>query len=253
MSEKNVLADIVKQRRIDVKSMKRLSFKRSREVVSTVDSLRKNPIIAEIKMASPAYGKIKAVSPIEQARLYERGGAGAISVLTEEHYFKGSFNYLHEVASKIKLPVLCKDFIVDELQIENAHMTGADFILLIVSVLSESELDHLIKVARSFKLDILFELFFASEFSRIKKYNPTIVGINSRDLKTLIINKESAGNELAKLQGDFLKVAESGIEQSSDIAYFKTKGANTFLIGSSLMKNDNPVELLQNFNLEARK
>ncbi len=107
--------------------------------------------------------------------------------------------------------------------------------------------------ARQFKLDILFELFEARELPRIVKYKPTLVGINSRDLKTLVINKELAGKELLQLKGDFLKVAESGMESEEDIRYFKNKGANAFLIGSSLMKNDNPIELLKSFSSEARQ
>ena len=244
------LEKIVEHKRYEIKSLKLLKVERKKKILDPVIFLKEKPFITEVKKASPSMGDINTGSDIlEMAQLYEKGGAGAISVLTDEKYFKGNLNFLSEIAKKVKVPVLCKDFILDEIQIENAYLAGADLILLIAAILNETELKSLSKKAKELNLKVLYELHNIEEFDKIKNLDLEIVGVNSRDLKTFQIDMKFAGStiELLKTKGAFLKVAESGISERRDIKFFKKSGANAYLIGTSLMQSENPVSKLREF------
>lgn len=242
------LSDIVEHKRKEIAGMKPADRERGRAVIDPVESLRRLPFIAEIKKASPSRGDINVTVDITaQASAYERGGAGAISVLTDSRYFKGDFSFLTEVSRAVDLPMLCKDFILGEVQVENAYLHGADFILLIAAILSEDELKSLSRYAARHSLKVLYELHNIDEFDKIRKLDLEMVGVNSRDLKTFKIDKTRARNVISSLKGGFLKVAESGIETAGDIRDFSAGGANVYLIGSALMTAPDPAALLRSF------
>lgn len=219
---------------------------RSKNVLNPVSYLRRNPFIAEVKKASPSAGNINTeISPLKQATEYEKHGAGAISVLTDKKFFKGSFEYLREIAENVSIPVLCKDFIISPRQIETAYAYGADFILLIASILETNEIEVLSEKAHKLGLKVLYEIHKMDEFRKIKHLSPEIIGVNSRNLDTLSIDKNKASEILTSLNGKFLKIAESGINDQSDIVNFREAGADAFLVGTYLMKSKSIAESFQ--------
>ncbi len=242
------LKEIIEHKRNEIKSMIPAERNRLRPVTDPLAHLREKPFIAEIKKASPSRGAInRDVDVTSQASLYERGGAGAVSVLTDSRYFHGSFNFLTEVSKVVKTPLLCKDFIISELQIDNAFAHGADFILLIASILDVRELHFLTQRARRYSMKVLYEIHEVEEFKKVKPLNPEMVGVNSRDLTTFTINKEKAMETIRSLNGDFIKIAESSIETSEDIMNFQKAGADAFLIGTALMTAEDPAKKLKEF------
>ncbi len=239
---------ILEHKRKEIATLRRAGFHRTRAVMDPCPVLRQRPFIAEIKKSSPTRGEINAGADIvDQARRYETGGAGAVSVLTDATYFSGSFDYLTRISESVALPLLCKDFIISEIQVDNAYLHGADFILLITSVLSARELMILSRRARRYSMKVLFEIHAADEFEKIQGLDPQLVGVNSRDLATFAIDKEKAMDVLGSLNGNFLKIAESGIETPDDIRNFSRAGADAFLIGTSLMTSDDPAATLRGF------
>jgi len=236
-----MLEEILEHKKKEVAALKKPDYSaKRRDKKGFKESLLARPFIAEVKKASPSLGDINtAADPVEQAKKYEKYGAGAISVLTDEKFFKGSFQFLSEVAESVELPCICKDFIISRVQIDHAYACGASCILLIAAALEKEELKNLSDYARELGLEILFELHELDEYEKIKDLNPEIVGVNSRNLKTLEINKENAAVTLSKVHGDYLLVAESGIETAEDIQKFTDAGAKAFLVGTSLMRAEN--------------
>ncbi len=204
-------------------------------------------IIAEVKKASPSAGLIKEVSPKEQARLYQEGGAVAISVLTEDKYFKGSLEDLQEVRQECSLPLLRKDFIFDQLQILEAKAFGADAVLLIVRALEQRALEDLIAYTTELGMSALVEVFDLKEAERALKANAKIIGINNRNLETLKIDLNLSRSLVPKVKelGATFVVVESGIENREQVLEFENLGADAFLIGTSLMKSKDPVSKLR--------
>jgi indole-3-glycerol phosphate synthase len=219
---------------------------RGKKVLNAAASLLEKPFIAEIKKASPSAGDIRGGADIlAQAACYRRGGAGAISVLTESSYFKGSMDDLHAVAASVDLPVLCKDFIVHEAQIEEAYEAGADMVLLIAAILSERRIRGLTAAAGRLGLAVLHEIHGIDEFEKIRGLDPVMVGVNARNLSTLEVNIEGAAHTMGRLRGSFLKVAESGISSAADVRRMRGAGADCFLVGTTLMKSDDPERALR--------
>jgi indole-3-glycerol phosphate synthase len=243
------LNEIIEHKRNEIKGLVPSAQSRTRAVIDPLDHLREKPFICEIKKASPSRGAInQTVDIVGQARLYERGGAGAVSVLTDARYFQGSYGFLTEISGAVKIPLLCKDFIISEIQIDNAFAHGADFILLIASILNVRELYFLTQCAHRYSMKVLYEIHEAEEFRKIKALDPEMVGVNSRDLKTFAINKGKAMKTIGSLRGDFMKIAESGIETADDIINFNKAGADAFLIGTALMTADDPSAKLKEFH-----
>jgi indole-3-glycerol phosphate synthase len=239
---------IIKHKREEVRGMSPPAGRRIRPLHDPLEGLKERPVIAEIKRSSPSRGDIRAdVDPVAWARAYARGGAGAISVLTDETFFRGSFETLERVAAEVDLPLLCKDFIIDEVQVDRAHASGADFILLIAAALDDDALERLSRRARELGMKVLYEIHDIGEFEKIRGLGPEMVGVNSRDLKTFAIDRDAAAKTLAALRGDFLKVAESGIESVGDIRHYREHGAGAFLIGSALMMADDPAAAMARF------
>ncbi len=242
------LNEIIEHKRNEIKHLAPPAINRNRAVIDPLPHLAERPFIAELKKASPSRGIInRDVDIANHARMYELGGAGAVSVLTDNRFFQGSFDVLTEVSQAVKLPLLCKDFIISEVQIDNAYAHGADFILLIASMLNVRELYFLTHRARRYSLKVLYEIHDADEFKKIKALDPEIVGVNSRDLRTFRIDKEKAMKTMRTLSGPFMKIAESGIETAEDIINFQKAGADAFLIGTTLMTAEDPSGKLKEF------
>ena len=194
-------------------------------------------IIAEIKKASPSAGIISHnFDPVSKAKEYESIGASALSILTEESYFKGSSKYLEEVKRHTKLPILRKDFMIDEYQLYEAKLMGADCILLIASILNDEQIKSFVMLAESLKLDYLIEVHDIDELRRVECFKNAIIGVNNRNLKTFDVDINNSINLKKQFKGKNIFVSESGIKKKSDIKLLKENGIHVFLIGESLMK-----------------
>ena len=204
-------------------------------------------IIAEFKRRSPSKGVIRAdVNEIEIARLYELGGAAAISVLTEEDYFDGSLNDLESVKRSCKLPVLRKDFIFEKYQVVESAVAGADALLLIVAVLDDETLRRLLRLTQDeMGMDALVEVHTKDELKRALSAGATLIGINNRDLKTFDVSLD-VSFELAKsVTDDVTLVSESGLNSVSDLRRLREAGFKGFLIGEFLMRATEPDAVLR--------
>ncbi len=242
------LETILNSKREEIKSIKKINCKRNRKIFELSDYIIEKPFIAEVKKSSPSLGHINLnINHIEQAKKYEQFGAGCISVLTDKTFFSGDIEYLYEISRSVNLPILCKDFILSEIQILNAYISGADVVLIIVSILNDSELELLVNYSKNLGLNILYELHSYRDFERIKNLEPKYVGVNSRNFNNMKIEKDRALNLIKKLEGNFIKIAESGIETGKDIKLFKNAGADAFLIGTSLMLSNNLREKFKEF------
>ena len=200
-------------------------------------------IIAEYKRRSPS-GLYIDRDPVEYVKFLE-GYVAGFSVLTEERYFGGSPYILNTIARSTNVPILMKDFIVSEQQIETAYNIGADAVLLIASILTEREVERLMDAAKDFGLEVLLEIHSHDEIPIAINSGARIIGVNSRDLRTLRIDIDHAISVLRRIPDGFVKVAESGIRSRDDIVKLEGAGARAFLIGTTLMRNPrNIMELL---------
>jgi len=196
-------------------------------------------VIAEIKKASPSAGIISEdFDPIKKAKEYEDFGASALSILTEEDFFQGSSEYLKEVKAMTSLPILRKDFMVDEYQIYEAKLIGADCILLIASILNDNEIQSFVDLAESLELDYLIEVHDLKELKRVEHFSNAMIGVNNRNLKTFDVDLNNSINLKKAFNGNNLFVAESGIKSQDYIDTLKAHDIHVFLIGESLMKGD---------------
>lgn len=202
-------------------------------------------VIAEIKRASPSKGLIREqVDVAERARAYERAGATMISVLTDATYFKGSFEDLRLVADTVDIPVLCKDFIIDERQLDRAQAAGARAALLIVAALHPSRLHALKQYARHIGLDVLVEVHDESELQTALELGDVLIGINNRNLKTFEVTLDTS-IELMQRYPDVAFVSESGVENSEAAGRLQAAGARAILVGEALMRQDDPTALVE--------
>ena len=218
--------------KIDFENLKETNFKKSLQN-------KAEAIIAEIKKASPSAGIISDnFDPVLKSKEYESFGASALSILTEEDYFLGNIEYLKDVKAITSLPILRKDFIVDEYQIYESKLIGADCILLIASILNDEELKNFSEIAERLKLDYIIEVHDEEELQRVRHFSNAIIGVNNRNLKTFDVDINNSV-ELKKIfEGENIFIAESGIKSKKDIEYLKQHNINVFLIGESLMKGD---------------
>ena len=197
-------------------------------------------VIAEIKKASPSKGIIREdFSPTEIAKQYETNGATCLSILTDEKYFQGSLDYLKQVRTHVEIPLLRKDFIVDEYQIYQSKLYGADCILLIVSALTDNQLIEYKSIAEELSLDVLVEIHNQQELERILTMNFSLIGINNRNLSTFEVSLETT-RDLSSLSGEATLVSESGIRNKKDIEEILSYGVLNFLVGESFMRAEDP-------------
>jgi len=218
--------------KIDFENLKETNFKKSLQN-------KAEAIIAEIKKASPSAGIISDnFDPVSKSKEYESFGASALSILTEEDYFLGNIQYLKDVKATTSLPILRKDFIVDEYQIYESKLIGADCILLIASILNDKELKNFSETAERLKLDYIIEVHNEEELQRAQHFSNAIIGVNNRNLKTFDVDINNSV-ELKKIfEGENIFIAESGIKSKKDIEYLQQHNINVFLVGESLMKGD---------------
>ncbi|HOO85354.1 MAG TPA: indole-3-glycerol phosphate synthase TrpC [Prolixibacteraceae bacterium] len=207
----------------------------------------KSGIIAEHKRQSPSKGIINGkVNLAQVVKGYEDGGASAVSVLTDQKYFGGTLADLKEATSLISIPVLRKEFIVDEYQIHEAKAYGAAIILLIAASLTAEEVDRFAKLARELGMEVLFEVHNEEELLKVSDY-VNVVGVNNRDLKSFHVDIQQSV-KLAKLIPEkFIKISESGISAPETIMMLKTHGYQGFLMGENFMKEVNPGKAFSNF------
>jgi indole-3-glycerol phosphate synthase len=194
-------------------------------------------IIAEIKKASPSAGVIEEeFDPVKKAIEYEAFGASALSILTEEDFFMGSVDHLKDVKKITALPILRKDFIIDEYQIYESKLIGADCILLIASILSDQEIENLINVAQQLELDYLIEVHDENELRRVEHFEDALIGTNNRNLKTFEVDLDNSVRLRSLFKEKNIFIAESGIKSREDMNYLKLNNIKVFLIGESLMR-----------------
>ena len=203
-------------------------------------------VIAELKKASPSKGVIRPhFSAVRLARELEQAGAAALSVLTDEKYFQGSLSNLQQASTATRIPCLRKDFIIHEIQLEEARAHGADAILLIAAALRDDEMFLLFQKARELSLDVLCEVHDERELDRAISIGFDIIGVNSRDLRTFHVDPEAPVRLAGRLPRNVLRVAESGIHTPARLRQLRDAGYHAFLIGESLMYADSPGEKLR--------
>ena len=219
------------------------------ETLTTATTLQ---IISEMKRASPSKGDIAThIDPVEQALKYEEAGAACISVLTESAFFKGSFEDLNAVANAVQIPVLCKDFIIHEVQIDYAKAAGASVVLLIVAALSEEQLHALYTYATSQQLEVLVEVHDVEELQRALLIGAKIIGVNNRNLKTFDVSLQKTVEIAAQLPPTPIAfISESGIWSVEDAQFVANARAKAVLVGESLMRSDDVKNSLQSLKID---
>lgn len=196
-------------------------------------------LITEVKKASPSKGIIREdFNPVHIAQTYEGNGAACLSVLTDEPYFQGHDEYFTAIRSKVSLPMLRKDFMIDPYQIYESRALGADCILLIMACLNDELANNLYELSKELGMDVLIEVHDEEELDRALKLNPEMIGVNNRNLKTLDVSLQTGLDLGGRIPDDIFKVAESGISQPEEMKRFHDNGYRAFLIGESLMRQD---------------
>jgi len=203
-------------------------------------------VIAEVKRSSPSKGNLAPISdPAALAEKYQEAGAAVVSVLTEQRRFGGSLADLDAVRSRIEIPVLRKDFMVDEYQFLEARAHGADIVLLIVAALSKSQLKDFYDLATELGMASLIEVHTQSELESAMEISPRIVGVNSRNLKTLEVSASVFEELIPTIPSSVIRVAESGISTRGDVAQAQKAGATAILVGESLVKSGDPISAMR--------
>lgn len=249
------LEQIVAEKRKEVEELKRVLPAECEEpglrpTLSLAEAIRKSrggpALIAEVKPASPSKGVIrKQVDPAQVAAAYQRGGASAVSVLTDRRFFGGDGAFLQRVKKAISLPVLRKDFILDPLQVRESRMLGADAILLITRLLDREQLELLSETAHSLGMEVLVEIHREEEIERALKCNPDVIGINNRDLITFEIDLGTT-ERLRPLLPDMIPViGESGVSSPQDVRRMVRAGVDGVLVGEYLMRQADPEQAVR--------
>ena len=254
----NILDTIVERKKAEIaerKQQKSLDMIKaddyySRKTISLVEGLSKpnaSGIIAEFKRKSPSKGIINdRVDPVEVTKAYQDAGASAVSILTDAYFFGGNDQDLLRARQTLDIPILRKEFIIDEYQVHEAKALGADLILLIAACLSKEEVVRFSTLARSLGLEVLLELHDEDELDHVCD-TIDLVGINNRSLKTFDVNIARSLRMAGQLPKDKLKVAESGIDDPAQVKLFKENGYSAFLIGENFMKTNDPGMALNEF------
>ncbi|MEN0038418.1 MAG: indole-3-glycerol phosphate synthase TrpC [Cellvibrio sp.] len=218
------------------------------QAIETKIAQGKSGVIAEIKKASPSKGVIREhFVPAELAQSYEQGGAACLSVLTDVDFFQGADAYLQQARAAVNLPVIRKDFLVDEYQIYEARAMGADCVLLIVAALSAEKLKELNTLAHSIGLDVLVEVHDEAELDIALELPNKLIGINNRNLHTFDVTLETTYKLLSKIDSDRIVVTESGILAPADVQAMRAKNVHAFLVGEAFMRADEPGVALAEF------
>jgi indole-3-glycerol phosphate synthase len=208
-----------------------------RDFVAGLRAKNSVALIAEVKKASPSAGVIRAdFDPVAIAKTYEKSGANCLSVLTDEHFFQGHLDFLTAIRREVSIPVLRKDFILDEYQVIEARAAGADAVLLIAECLPGPELAELHQAILAHGMTPLVELYDAENLERVLALEPKLVGVNNRDLRTFVTDIQRAIQLHERVPRSIPFVAESGIRTTADVARLKAAGIDAMLVGESLMR-----------------
>ncbi len=212
----------------------------TRPFIEAINKPHAISLIAEIKKQAPSAGIIRQdANPIDIARIYADSGAQAISVLTEEDFFGGNLSYLNEVKGAVNLPVLRKDFILENYQVYESRFYGADAILLIAELLSKEKLSELMGLADTLNLDCLVEVHTEKELKKVLSLKVPLIGINNRDLHTLEVDFKNTEKLFPLIPKGNAVVVESGIKSYQDILFLKILGVSAVLVGQAIMAADN--------------
>ena len=256
----DILDEIIRRTRADLEKRKKeypeewlgrsLAFNPfiPRDVVGALKATEENPyrVIAEIKKASPSKGVIREdFDPMVIGQAYEKGGADALSILTEPHWFKGNIEYLGMVRRYVSIPILRKDFIIDRYQILEALVYGADYILLIAKALSRKELKDLIEFAHHLGLEVLVEIHDKKDLVKAIFAGANIIGINHRNLETFEMDMELSHKLIPLIPNSKIIVAESGIKDHETVVELSRAGADAFLVGEHFMRQENITKALK--------
>ncbi|MFC0188544.1 indole-3-glycerol phosphate synthase TrpC [Fictibacillus aquaticus] len=242
-----MLTEILNSKQLEVQKLKKTEINSERKAVSgtfieALQNHRESPaLIAEVKKASPSKGIIRHdFQPVKIAKEYEEAGAACLSVLTDGPFFQGSLHYLEEIRKNTSLPLLRKDFIIDERQIEESVIYGADAILLIAAAMPAERLRLLYEHAESSGLDVLVEVHSLEELKSVTaEFSPSLIGINNRDLNTFHTDLATTFSLLPHMPEGVLIVSESGIVSSDDVSRLKASGVGAMLVGETLMRSEN--------------
>lgn len=243
-----ILDQIVETKRHEIARAKELipedrlraALPESPPVRSFFDALAGGPpirLIAEVKKASPSKGIIREdFRPVEIAQTYQRAGAACISVLTDEHYFQGSLEYLRQIREHVEIPLLRKDFILDPYQLLEARVAGADAVLLIAECLDDCHLRSLHNEAIELGMTPLVELYEIQNLTRVLDAGASLIGVNNRDLRTFEVDLDHTVRLRAQIPADCVLVGESGIHTRQDVLRLEAAGVDAILVGEGLMK-----------------
>jgi indole-3-glycerol phosphate synthase len=246
-----MLTKIIEEKRREVdrtqKSVSLNDLKRKAEALYIRSTFRKNisrkghiNLIAEIKKSSPSKGIIRAdFNPLKIALTYQAAGASAISILTDERFFDGKLEYVTMVKERVTLPILRKDFIIDEYQVYESAASGADAILLIAHILTQEELNRYFDIARELGMDVMVEVHNEEEIEKALNSPATIIGINNRDLMNFNVDISVTQRLIHLIPENKIIVSESGIETYEQVMFLKSLGVNAVLIGETFMKAKN--------------
>lgn len=236
--------------KVSLRDMKRRAMQ-SPEAKGFVDAMQakldtgQSAVIAEIKKASPSKGVLRdPFDPVEIAKSYEAHGAACLSVLTDQDFFQGSNAYLQQVREAVDLPIIRKDFIVDDYQVYEARAIGADCILLIAAAIGDAQMYELTQTAMQLGMDVLIEVHNEEEMERALRLPLPMIGINNRDLHSFEVSLETTIRMLEMIPDDRLVVTESGILGPEDVEKMRAHAVNSFLVGEAFMRADNPGEKL---------
>ena len=216
--------------------------------IPLLETLRANEmsVIAEVKRSSPSKGELsKIADPAALAAQYEEAGASVISVLTEKRRFGGSLDDLDSVRSRVRIPILRKDFMIDEYQFFEARAHGADVVLLIVAAISASQLRDYYAMTLELGMSAIIEVHTEDELERALEISPEIIGINARNLKTLDVDLAAFSSLMPRIPDSIIKVAESGISMRADVELARDAGASVILVGEALVRSSDPALTLR--------
>lgn len=252
----NILDKIIERKKQEISEAKsKISIQQlkdskffGRQTLSLKETIKsKSGIIAEFKRQSPSKGIINdKVSPLEVVSQYEKFGASAVSILTDQDFFGGSFEDIISVRNSVNIPILRKDFMVDEYQFYEAKSIGADIILLIAACLSPNQVQEFTALAHELNLEVLLEIHSEEELKHINN-KVDFVGINNRNLKDFKVDLQHSVDLKNQLPKDIFSIAESGIYHEEDFNFLKNKGFDGFLMGEYFMKNENPGKKFEEF------
>ena len=250
----DVLASIIEGVRAD-EAARQLSKRELQDRLSAapspIDALaklraREFSVVAEVKRSSPSKGELAEIAAPEiLAAKYQEGGAGAISVLTEQRRFKGSLADLAAVRAQVQLPLLRKDFLVSEYAVYESRAWGADLVLLIVAALDDRQLVDFHQIARGLGMRVLVEVHSQAELERALNISPEIVGVNARNLRTLEVSTEAFRKMIPLIPAGIYRIAESGIRGAADAKFARSCGADGILVGESLVRAAEPITALR--------